>query len=168
MERIGIIYGSTTGNTESAAQTMQKLLGADQVDIINVENASSADLDKYTNLIFGTSTWGVGDLQDDFESFLSDLESAALDGKVIALFGFGDSSAYADTFVDGMGIIYEAIDGKGATIVGEVSAESYDFEASRAEDDGEFVGLALDEENEGHLSEERIEQWINLIQPKFN
>ena len=60
-------------------------------------------------LILGTSTWGFGDLQEDWDAFLGSLTKMNLTGKTIALFGLGDSSTYSDTFVDGMGIIYRAL-----------------------------------------------------------
>ena len=168
MNKVGIFYGSTTGNTESVAEMIKEKLGADIVDLHNVESASVADMDTYQNLIFGTSTWGLGDLQDDFQDFISGLADADLSGKVVALYGLGDSSAYADTFVDGMGEIYESIQGNGCKIVGSVASDEYDFEDSKAFVDDEFVGLPLDEENEGDKHAERVEAWIESIKPELN
>jgi flavodoxin I len=168
MNKIGIFFGSTTGNTESIAEMLQAKLGEENVELHNVESASVADLANYQNVIFGVSTWGIGDLQDDFQDFIGDLGDADLSGKVVALYGLGDSSSYPDSFVDGMGEIYEAVDGNGCTIVGAVSAEGYDFEASRACEDGEFVGLALDEDNESDQHEARVDAWLEAIKEKFN
>ncbi len=36
-----------------------------------------------------------------------------IDGKKVAIFGFGDQETYADSFVDAIGQIYEAVEGKG-------------------------------------------------------
>jgi flavodoxin I len=168
MNKVGIFFGSTTGNTEAIAEMIKEKLGADNVDTFNVESASIDEVKNYSNVIFGTSTWGLGDLQDDFQDFIGQLEGADLSGKVVALYGLGDGSAYAETFVDGIGEIYEAIDGNGCTIVGSVSKDGYDFDDSKALVDDEFVGLPLDEDNESDQHDARVEAWINSIKPHFN
>ena len=59
---ITVIYGSSTGNTEHAAQLIAGKLGGRAV---NIRNASAADF-QADLLILGTSTWGCGELQDDW------------------------------------------------------------------------------------------------------
>ncbi len=118
-------------------------------------------------LILGTSTWGAGELQDDWYDGVETLKAADLSGKTVALFGCGDSSSYCDTFCDGIGIIYEAVKGAGATVVGSVSIDGYSFDESVAVVDGVFVGLALDNDNEDDKTEERIDAWIESIKPSL-
>lgn len=166
MEKIGIFFGSTTGNTESVAEKLQELFGSDNADLINVDGASVSDLDAYKNLIFGTSTWGLGDLQDDFEGFVGDLSNANLAGKTVALYGLGDSASYPDTFVDGMSEIYKAVDGK-CNIVGSVSVEGYEFDESAAVVDDVFVGLALDEDNESDKMDDRLSAWVEILKSEL-
>jgi flavodoxin I len=117
--------------------------------------------------VLGTSTWGVGDLQDDWESAIGELQSANLSGKVVALFGLGDSSSYSDTFVNGMARIYDAVKGNGATVVGAVDASDYTYDDSEAVQDGKFVGLAIDEDNESSKTDGRIAAWVANIKPSF-
>jgi flavodoxin I len=164
MKKTGVFFGSSSGNTESIAEKIAESLDA---DLHNVANNPSDEIQQYQNLVLGTSTWGVGDLQDDWEGFLPDLEKADLSGKTIALFGLGDAVSYSDSFVDGMGIIYDVIKDKGCTIVGQVAAEGYDFEDSKANQEGKFVGLPLDEDNDSDLTNERLEKWIIEIKSKF-
>lgn len=165
MAKIAVVYGSSTDNTKNAAEIIAKELSGKDVTLLDVGNLKAEDLDSYQSLILGTSTWGLGDLQDDWDSYLSNLEKSNLEGKTIALFGLGDSSSYSDTYVDGMGILYDAIKNKGIKLVGEVPTDSYSFDDSKAVVDGKFVGLALDEENEGEKTEERIEAWVKEIEP---
>lgn len=167
MNKVGIFYGSTTGNTESIANVIQEKIGSDLVDVYSVDSASLEDVEKYDNLIFGTSTWGIGDIQDDFQGFLDTLANANLDGKVVALYGLGDSASYPDSFCGGMGELYETINSSGCTIVGKVSKEEYDFDDSQALNGDEFVGLPLDEDNESDKHEERISQWLDSIKESF-
>jgi flavodoxin I len=164
MKKTAIFYGSTIGNTETVAQQIAEKLGA---ELYNVAYSSIDKVQQYQNLILGTSTWGVGDLQDDWEGFLPALAKVDLTGKIIALFGLGDSSSYPDTFVDGMGTIYEALKEKGCTIVGMVDPKEYNFDDSSANIDGKFVGLPLDEDNESDQTEKRVAKWLEQILPAF-
>ncbi|TKG95732.1 flavodoxin [Puteibacter caeruleilacunae] len=165
MSKVAVFFGSSTGNTEAAAkQIAAKLEG----DVFDVADDPADKLGEYDNLILGTSTWGVGDLQDDWEGFISDLESADLSEKVVAIFGFGDSMSYGDSFVDGVGTIYEAVKEKAKKVVGFTSVDGYEYDCSTAEVDGQFVGLILDEENQSDLSDERIDAWVSQIQPELN
>ena len=165
MNKIAVIYGSSTGNTEAAAKMLANKLGADIFDV----NTSPVDrISEYDNLIFGTSTWGIGDLQDDWEDFIDHLEDADLRGKVIALFGCGDGETYADSFVDGIGTIYETIKDKGCKVIGFTNTDGYYYDDSKAEVGGKFVGLVLDEENQGNLTESRIHLWVEDISKEFN
>ena len=158
MEKTGIFYGSSGGNTQGVAKMIAKKLELSESDVYDVSKAQASDLTAYDLLLFGTSTWGLGDLQDDWESFLREIDRVDLSDKKIALFGCGDSSSYADTFCDGMGKLYQAVKDK-ATVIGFTDPAGYSFDASEAVVDNQFVGLALDEDNESDLTEDRINQW---------
>ncbi len=164
MNKTAIFYGSSTGNTESVAKTIATKLNA---DIYNVADDPIENITDYNNLIFGSSTWGIGDLQDDWDSFLPKLAKADLKGKTIALFGLGDCEGYPDTFVDAIGTIYETIKDKGCKIVGMVKTSEYSFSESKAVADSSFVGLPLDEDNESNLTNSRLDKWLNEISKQF-
>ncbi len=168
MQNVGIFYGSDTGNTEDAAKLLQQEFGADKAQIFDVANAKASDMEPFHNLIFGSSTWGEGDMQEDFEEFISEIKSANMEGKNVAIFGCGDQEAYADSFVDAIGLIYESLNEKGCNVVGKVSTDSYEYDESQAEIDGQFVGLPLDEDNESNLSADRIKKWVEQLKKEFN
>lgn len=168
MGKIAIIYGSSTDNTASAAEKIAAKLSGKDVTVIDVAKLKSADdLKDYSGLILGTSTMGLGDLQDDWDGFVPQLKKADLSGKTVALFGLGDSASYSDTFVDGMGSLYEAVKESGANLVGRVAANDYTFDASTAVEGDEFVGLPLDEDNESDQTDSRIAAWVNQISASF-
>ncbi len=160
--KTAIFYGSSTGNTKSVANKINECIG-NKADVKDVGGMSAEELAAYDFLFLGTSTWGIGDLQDDWESFLSDLKAIDLQDKKVALFGLGDSMGYPDSFIDGVGTLYEFFIGKGCQIVGEVAADAYDFESSTAVRDGKFVGLPIDEDNESNKTSERITSWIESL-----
>lgn len=159
----GIIFGSSMGNTEEAANLIASNLGIDNV--LNVADTDAKTINSFDKLIIGSSTWGSGDLQDDWDSF--DFDSLDVSGKTVALFGLGDSSSYGDTYCDAMGIIYDKLTQKGANIIGQVSTDGYSFDESRSVKDGKFIGLALDADNESDQTEERIKKWTESIKSQI-
>ncbi|MDR0659260.1 MAG: flavodoxin FldA [Prevotellaceae bacterium] len=162
MSKIGIYFGSSTGNTQDAAETIASQLGVSSSDIHDVSSAK-ADFSNYDVLLFGSSTWGLGDLQDDWEGFIGKASSADLNGKKVAIFGCGDSASYSDTFCDAIGKIYQAVERKGCAIIGRVSDDGYSYSSSEAFVDGKFVGLPLDADNESDKTNERISAWVSQI-----
>jgi flavodoxin I len=166
MSKIGIFYGSSSGNTQGIAKKIAAKLGVEPKDIHDVATAKANDLNAYEVLLLGSSTWGAGDLQDDWEGFISVLPSANLSGKKVALFGCGDSSSYPDSFCDAVGKIYRVVK-EVSTVIGFTDTEGYSFDASEAVIDRQFVGLILDEENENNLSEKRINQWIEKLKTEI-
>lgn len=165
MNKIAIFYGSDSGNTEAAATELAQKLDA---DVYDVSNTSIDKITEYSTLIFGTSTMGIGDLQYDWEDFLESLDKADLTGKTVALFGLGDADSYPDSFVDGMGTIYDTIVNKGCKVIGHVATDEYDFDESTAVVDGKFVGLPLDNDNEDNLTESRIDSWVKQLKSEMN
>lgn len=156
-----IFYGSSLGNTQFVADKIHQRLP--EADCRPVNDLTIGDIMKYDNLILGTSTWGVGNLQDDFELFVDLLLSLDLSDKTFALFGLGDQHTYPDSFCNGMGKLYQLLHEKGWKIVGRTSVEGYDFSESEAQIGDEFVGLALDEDNEPDLTDTRIDDWVGQL-----
>lgn len=163
MKKTVIIYGTSTGVCEDLANRIGTKLGVD--NIINVTNLDDNVIADNENLILGTSTWGAGEVQDDWYDGLKIIKSANLNGKTVALFGCGDSESYPDTFVGGMAEIYHAVTDAGAQVIGAVATEDYTFDDSESVVDGKFVGLALDEVNEDSKTDERIDAWVTEILP---
>ena len=165
MKKTVIIYGTSTGVCEDLANRIGTKLGVD--NIINVTNLNDNVIADNENLILGTSTWGAGEVQDDWYDGLKIIKSANLNGKTVALFGCGDSESYPDTFVGGMAEIYHAVTDAGAQVIGAVATEGYTFDDSESVVDGKFVGLALDEVNEDGKTDERIDAWVQQILPSL-
>ena len=156
--KTGIFYGSTTGVTENVAKKVGELLGADVYEATDLSK-----VEDYDRLIFASSTWGMGELQDTWISALDELVTKNLSGKTVAFIGTGDGAAFGDTFVDAIGIIYEDIKDKGIVLVGQTSTDGYDFSASKGILDGDFLGLVIDENNQGDLTDERIKAWVEKL-----
>lgn len=157
MSKIAIVYGSSTGATEAVAEKLQPMF--DDATLFNADGFDVNELKDYDFLIFGASTTGIGDLQDDWEVLLPKVEKMDLSGKKVALFSLGDSASFSTSFAGAMYHIYKALKGK-VEFVGSVSTEGYNFDDSDAVIDGKFIGLALDEDNEYNETDARIAAWV--------
>lgn len=168
MKKIGLFWGSDTGVTEEIVKLMVDSIGTDKVDSINVFHANIETFGKYDQLILGLSTWYDGELQSDWDEFFEQFKQIDFTGKTIALFGTGDQEGYGQYFVDGLGIIGKVILQNGGKLIGKWSTKGYAFEASKAVwEDGYFVGLAIDEDNQPELTDARLETWLKEILANF-
>lgn len=167
MASIGIFYGSSTGNTEDAAERIAQAFGGGQAESTEISAATEDDILGCDTIIFGVSTWGTGDLQDDFEDFMGTLEGMSFSGKKVAVFGLGDQENYPDTFVDGIGIVAKAVQAAGGTIIGKTSTNGYTFDSSEAQEGDSFLGLALDEDNQSDQTQDRITAWVNQLKQEL-
>lgn len=162
MNKTIVVFGSSTGTCEAIAEKIASKLG---VEAINVQDLTADVVADNQNLILGTSTWGAGELQDDWYDGLNVLKGADLSGKTIAFFGCGDAESYGDTFVGGIGELYDGIKNSGARFIGAVATDGYTFDDSSAVVDGQFIGLPLDDINEDDKTDARIDAWVAQITP---
>lgn len=167
MSKIGLFYASSTGNTEQIAHAVKKALHGLDVTLHNIDGCTADAMAEYDYMIIGVSTWGEGDLQDDWDTFFPSLDTVDFSDKTAALFGLGDQEGYEDNFLDAMGTLYRKITERGASVIGTWPTDGYEFDASTAVVNGEFVGLAIDEDNQRDLSASRVTQWAELIRPYF-
>ncbi len=168
MAKIGLFFGTQTGNTQTVAEQIQKALGGSAVvDLIDIAAADVDDFSPYSCIIIGCPTWNIGELQGDWQGFYDELEAIDFSGKKVAYFGCGDQVGYADNFQDAIGILEEMITSLGGRTVGYWSTEGYEFNASKAVRGDQLVGLALDEDNQPELTTKRIQTWTQQLKTEF-
>ena len=168
MTAIGLFVGSTTGKTEAAAEGIQKEFGGEGVVTIHeISEVENSDFEQYDKIIIGSPTWDIGELQADWDGYFEELDDIDFSGKKIAYFGTGDQIGYEENFQDAMGILEEKISELGGTTVGNWPTDGYEFEGSKAVKNGKFVGLALDDDNQSELTEERIKKWVAQVKGEF-
>lgn len=168
MNKIGVFYGSTTGTTEDVARRIAEKLNVPAGDVYDVAKLTEALVIEYDVLVLGTSTWGAGELQDDWYDGVKVLKKCDLSHKFVALFGCGDSDSYADTFCDGIGIIYEELQDTKCKFVGATDTADYTFDTSIAAVNGQFVGLPIDEVNEDSKTDGRISAWTEQVKQEIS
>ncbi|WP_392565720.1 flavodoxin FldA [Utexia brackfieldae] len=169
MAKVGIFFGSDTGNTENVAKLIQAQLGNDVAQLYDIAKSTKENIEQYEYLFFGIPTWYYGESQCDWDDFFPALEEIDFTGKTVAIFGCGDQEDYAEYFCDAMGTLHEIIANKGAKVVGHWSTEGYHFEASKSlVDDEHFVGLTIDEDRQPELTAQRINQWIKQVSAEMS
>ncbi|HER08639.1 MAG TPA: flavodoxin [Bacteroides sp.] len=168
MKKTAIIYSFNTKKTAKIAERIKEAFNDDQVEMVNAEDITEEKFLAYDQIIMGVSTWFDGELPNHWDEFVPALEEMDLKGKKIALFGLGDQVGYPENFLDGLGIMAEVLEAQGAELVGFTPVEGYTFERSRARRGDEFLGLAIDYENQGSMNKERVAAWVDQLRKSFN
>ena len=170
MNKTVLIFWPKSGNVENAANMIAKEYN--DIDIMPLNEVTDDVLVKYDNFIVGGSslgaeTWEGTKSGSPWNIFFAALQKHDFVTKKVALFGLGDQVLWPSNFVDGLRIIYDAFTEAGAQLMGKWSTEGYDFTDSKAVNGDYFVGLALDEDQQNDISEERIKAWVKQIKEEI-
>lgn len=173
MEKVVIIYWPKEGNAEASASKVYSQFDENKADLIDIASVVASDLNQYDLIILGGSTvgaeiWEEAKPNNIWNVFFKSLNEVKLEGKKVALFGLGDQVLYPNNFVDGLSVIYEELQKRGADLIGSWPTEGYSFTDSTAIKNGKFLGLALDEDNESDLTDARIEEWLAQLKSEVN
>jgi flavodoxin II len=166
---IGLFYGSSTCYTEMSAEKIQQCFGQENVDLFNIADTAVDEIDHYQQIIFGIPTWDYGELQEDWEAIWDEIDNLKFADKTVAIFGLGDQIGYPDWFLDAMGFLHNKVLLLGASVIGYWPNDGYTFETSQAlnEEKTQFLGLALDDENQFDKTDERITLWCQQLKLTF-
>ena len=167
MKKKAIIYSFNTIKTSKAVKMLAEYFLENEIELINAEDITSEKFLEYDNLILAVPTWFDGELPNYWDEFVPEIEDMDLKGKKIAVFGNGNQIGYSENFVDGIGIMANLLEQRGATIIGFTSTGGYSFEKSRALKGDKFCGLALDFENQAGKNKERIKNWADQLKKEF-
>ena len=167
MNKTAIIYSFNTKKTGKIATQIQEGFNDPAIEMVNAEEISEDLFLSFDQIIMGVPTWFDGELPNYWDEFVPALEEMNLQGKKIALFGLGDQKGYSENFLDGVGIMAGILEAQDATLVGFTSTEGYEFESSRALRNNQFMGLAIDYENQGSMNKQRVAAWIEELRKEF-
>ncbi|MCF8227942.1 MAG: flavodoxin [Bacteroidales bacterium] len=172
MRKIGIIYWPKGGNVESVAERIFNQFDKSYTDLFDASEISATDIVNYDFLIIGGSTTGSETWHDvaktnKWNDILGKLDDINLENKIVAVFGLGDQILWPGNFVDSMIELRDEFEKRGARIVGEWPTTGYKFTDSRSVVDGKFVGLAIDEDQQAELTNNRIQRWTDQIKKEF-
>lgn len=171
MADILLVYGTDTGNTEDVADRLQARFAKEGivVECTNVTDVTPETILAHQRCIFGIPTWDFGGIQADWEGFEPVLQALDLSEHQIALYGLGDQFGYGDYFIDAVGWLHEILQPKGANMVGYWPTAGYEFDGSRAlsADKQYFYGLAIDEDQQFELTDQRLDEWVAQLLKEF-
>jgi len=168
MSKTAIIYSFNSNKTAKAAEKIIEVFGNDKIQAINAETVTEEEFLSCDILILGVPTWFDGELPNYWDEFVPALKDVDMKGKTVAIFGLGDQVGYPENFADGIGHMGKLLRDRGAKLVGYTRNEHYEFESSAAIEDGKFMGLVLDQENQARLSKGRIEKWVIDLKKELN
>lgn len=163
-----LFYGTQTGTTDSIALDIQNALPDLIEQVTCIYSITPADFAATDFLVLGGSTWGDGELTDDWIDFWPHMDSIDFKGKKVALFALGDQYGYGHNFVSAMKQLYDKVIGRGGTVIANaVPADYFEFGHSESLLDNKFIGLVIDEVNQPELTKERIENWAAMVRQQL-
>lgn len=164
--KIGLFYGTNTGVTEIVAEQLAEKMNDNgfEIEMHDIADTPLDKLNDYDTIIISTPTWNDGELQDDWEEVIEEYNEFDFSGKKVGFVGTGDQEAYCDNYLDAIGKMSVPVRKSGGEIFGRWPSEGYNHTHSLGQDeDGMWVGLALDNDNQEELTEERMDKWIEQI-----
>jgi len=167
MSKTVIIYSFHTQKSKKVAEKVIEAFGKDEIQSINAEDLTKKVFEENDNFILSAPTWFDGELPNYWDEFVPELEEMDLKNKTFAVFGLGDQKGYPENFCDAIGILVEVLESCGACLVGQIPAEGYTFESSRALRGDVFLGLPLDQENQGKLTSDRVKKWVAQLKTEM-
>lgn len=169
MKKIGLFWGSTTGNQQDAADIVCELIEKKGyiIDSFDIRSTSPSKMLEYSNLIIGCPTWNIGELQEDWEEVYLQYRKLDFNNITAAFFGAGDQISYSFNYLDAIGLLARPFVKNGGNLIGRCSTVGYEFDESEAIDGGQFLGLGIDNDNQEELTEKRINEWVEKIIDKF-
>ena len=146
-----IVYGSNSGETEWISEIIGDVLRSKNFnvkikDVTEIEDPE--ELLNYDLILIGSSTWGLGELQENMKTFEPELQKLNLAGKLAAAFGPGDKQGYPDYFCKAVDIIEDDLVRCGAEIV--------------------MPALKVDESEDREKREEQIRKWAEELIKEVN
>jgi flavodoxin I len=173
MKKIALIFWPEGGNVDESGDKIAARFSDNEIIKVSVIHTTKEILNECNNWIIGGSTvgshvWEDADDSNKWHAFFKLLDEVDTIGKIVAFYGLGDQVLYPDHFVDGLGVFQEEFEKRNIKTVGQWPAEGYEFTDSEGVKDGTFYGLALDQDSQEGLTDQRIDQWLEIIKKEFN
>merc|ERR1712193_486422 len=126
------------------------------------------EFEGFDGIIAGVPTWNTG--ADEarsstaWDDMLDDIRGLDLCGKPVAIYGLGDQVGYGDNFCDAIEELHSTFSAAGAKMLGYVADGGYEsYTDSKSVQDGKWLGLALDNDNEDDKTPERVKAWVDQL-----
>lgn len=119
MSKIIMLYASVTGNTEEIAVAIAEMLQKYKHEItmktFDMDAIDVEEFSKYDAVLVGTYSWDDGAMPYEVEDFYDELEDADLTGKLVGVFGSGDT--FYATFGGAIDLLGKRFEALGANVM---------------------------------------------------
>lgn len=172
MKKIALLYWGKGGSTEKVAKLVYNQFDSEIIDLFDLESFDLKDIEKYEMGILAAPTIGADYWEDAtsnnlWNKFFRNIEQLDLSKKTVAFVGLGDQVLYPKHFVAGLGLFQKELSKTNVKIIGRWPTDGYDFTESQGEKDGMFYGLAIDEQNQWDITEERVKAWTDQLKKEM-
>lgn len=169
MKKIALIYWPEGGNAEKVADKIISRYGEGEIRKVSVVNVTKEFLSEADLWIVGGSTvgshvWEDADDSNRWHKFFKLVDEFDLTKKTVAFYGLGDQVLYPHHFVDGLGVFQSEFEKRNARIIGHWPIKGYEFTDSEGMLGDKFFGLAIDEDSQPEFTEQRIDNWLDLLE----
>ncbi len=168
MKKVGLFYWPKNGNVECCAKKILTKFPREQIELHSIDEINDIRLENFDLFIVGGSTVGADVWEKSADSncwfdFFKIVVNVDLKDKPVAVFGLGDQILYPDHFVDVIKIIKDEFEMGSAKLIGRWPTDGYEFTGSESVEGDKFFGLALDEDQQNDMTDERIDAWVKQI-----
>lgn len=172
MKKIAILYWGKGGSVEKAAHVVFNQFDPQEADLFALDGFDTENVANYELVILGGSTVGAESWEETtndnlWNQFFRKIEGKDLSGVTFAIFGLGNQVLYPANFVDALGIFHEALSKTNGRIIGNWPTEGYKFTESDGLQKDNFFGLALDEDTQSGLTQERSQKWTDMLKKEM-
>ena len=89
-----IVYTTRTGKTKKLAEAMEERIieEGSKVDLFTASEVEAKTLLDYDLVLLGSSTYGDGELLEEFDTLYADMDTIDMTGKRSACFGSGSTN----------------------------------------------------------------------------
>ncbi|WP_174614317.1 flavodoxin [Virgibacillus ihumii] len=121
MGKVLMLFASMTGNTEMMAEIITDVIEAREHEVetktFDLDAIDVEELLSYDGILVGTYSWDDGELPYEVEDFYDELDDVDITGKIIGVFGSGDS--FYDSFGGAANLMGDRFEAKGAKLLPE-------------------------------------------------
>ena len=84
MKKIGLFWGSNTGNQEDAVKFLNDYMTEEgySLELFNIADTDPSKMLEYDKLIIGCPTWHIGELQDDWDTIYEEYKKLDFTGSL--------------------------------------------------------------------------------------
>ena len=160
MKKIGLIYAIKEEDDNWLTNKILNEFGHDKIEKASIDEAWQNDFGSYSCFILCVSVWFDGELPTYWDSWLPELHTLQLEGKMVAIIGQGDQVHYPGNSAPGLEQLAEVLMNDGATLI------CYDPKGNTTATH-KYTSLVIDMNNKSEATMKTVRGWCSYVKGKF-